>query len=75
MNRRAWVQGARYLDQVRYYLPGNYEVVGFDIRRGVAIEGVDVEGRTLDGYVFPRLEDQGRMTVTEHHGLPDAEFL
>jgi hypothetical protein len=57
--RYAAVTGARSDREVRAYLPDNYRLVSsedepyFDGTR--IIEGEDVAGWTLDGYVIPRL--------------------
>jgi hypothetical protein len=43
-------------DSVRPYLPDNYKVVEEDpSTRTCVIDGEDVAGWTLDGYVLPRL--------------------
>lgn len=62
--RRAFVAGPRgshaWKDQLERYLPANYRVVGGAHERdglwGYTIEGHDVAGWTLDGYVIPRLQ-------------------
>lgn len=48
------------VEQLKAYMPGNYEVVGRTPIGGsntvsVLIAGRDVAGWTLDGYVIPRL--------------------
>lgn len=53
MSRTAIVKGARDIDQVAAYLPGNYEAIEKDGE--VTIVGEDVAGWTLDDYVIPRL--------------------
>lgn len=48
---------AREVDVIRRYLPSNY--IAFTWGTGVWIEGNDVAGWTLDGYVIPRLASGG----------------
>ena len=64
MTRRAVIVNARDARQVTAYLPDNYRVIcstgygadGMPLDRpGLLIEGADVAGWTLDGYVLPRL--------------------
>lgn len=48
------------VERVKRYLPGNYRVAGegLDEEFGIAytlVEGTDLAGWTLDGYVIPRL--------------------
>ena len=52
--RRAVITHTADLEQVRRYLPRNYtaEKAPMD---SIIIEGYDVAGWTLDGYVIPRL--------------------
>lgn len=54
--------GAKSLDHVQAYMPGNYQaqefVFGFDSdkpEQTILIVGEDVAGWTLDDYVLPRL--------------------
>jgi hypothetical protein len=53
MIRRAWLRGNN-LATIERYMPSNYTAVQHtaDI---ILIEGEDVAGWTLDGYVIPRL--------------------
>lgn len=52
--RQAIVIGeANDVDVIRRYLPENYKA--FTWACNVVIEGQDVSGWTLDGYVIPRL--------------------
>jgi len=57
--RYAEVTGARRVEEVVAYLPGNYSVIGDTTddagRLVVLISGEDNAGWTLDGYVSPRL--------------------
>lgn len=54
--RRAEILGgARSVDEVRAYMPRNYRVIDRGADMAILIEGVDVAGWTLDGYVIPRL--------------------
>lgn len=56
--RTAFIRGrAREVDVIRRYLPSNY--IAFTWATGVWIEGNDVAGWTLDGYVIPRLASGG----------------
>lgn len=58
VKRYAIVSGQRTPDEVRAYLPGNYNVEGeaqHDGRRVVVISGRDEAGWTLQDYVSPRL--------------------
>jgi hypothetical protein len=48
--RRAIVMHDVDIETIRRYLPGNYTATTY-----VVIEGEDVAGWTLDGYVIPRL--------------------
>jgi len=48
------VGGARDLDQVQRYMPGNYEATQQPDGL-IVITGHDVAGWTLDDYVIPRL--------------------
>jgi hypothetical protein len=80
MTRTAIVTGARSMDEVAAYLPGNYAVAasiesptdgstttwyGQEIRGfAVVIQGEDRAGWTLDKYVSPRLAS-GLMTCRE----------
>lgn len=62
--RRALVRGNGIsVDLVATYLPLNYRTVG-TVEGAVLIEGEDVAGWTLDGYVLPRLAS-GLMFGTE----------
>lgn len=49
------VGGARSVDEVRAYMPRNYRVIDRGADMAILIEGEDVAGWTLDGYVIPRL--------------------
>lgn len=51
--RRAVVTTGKW-ETVERYLPSNYKVVGHDADT-TTIEGTDVAGWTLDGYVIPKL--------------------
>jgi hypothetical protein len=66
--RHAVITGARSAQEVEAYLPGNYGIVGHesDPHSGLEflIEGEDVAGWTLDGYVIPRFAS-GLMTCRE----------
>lgn len=42
------------VDEVSAYLPSNYNVIDQSART-ITVEGQDVAGWTLDGYVIPRL--------------------
>lgn len=53
--RYAIVAGARDKAQVSAYLPDNYRVIPNTDAACIIIEGRDVAGWTLDGYVIPRL--------------------
>lgn len=46
-------QPASHLEQVRRYMPANYDAAELDGR--IVIAGCDVAGWTLDDYVIPRL--------------------
>lgn len=48
---------AREVDVIRRYLPTNY--IAFTWGNGVWIEGNDVAGWTMEGYVIPRLASGG----------------
>lgn len=56
--------GARNLDQVRAYLPGNYHANQYG--PSIVIVGRDYAGWTLDDYVIPRLAS-GLVWVEEVH--------
>lgn len=55
--------GADSLEQVKNYLPDNYEAVAHYVKplgadrygQVIIIAGQDIAGWTLDGYVIPRL--------------------
>jgi len=53
---------AREVDMIRRYLPSNY--VAFTWGKDVWIEGNDVAGWTMDGYVIPRLAS-GNIVASE----------
>ena len=55
------------LEQVRHYLPANYEardLPNYGREGTIVIEGYDRAGWTLDGYVIPRLAS-GLIVATE----------
>src|SRR5688572_28803012 len=54
VTRRAIVKTTRG-NVVAAYLPSNYSVVGATPEGWTIVEGKDVAGWTLDGYVIPRL--------------------
>jgi hypothetical protein len=47
--------GYRDHDQIRAYLPDNYQLVDRGADMSPFVQGKDVAGWTLDGYVIPRL--------------------
>lgn len=58
MERKAYVTGASSREQLDAYLPNNYGISFEGENQGrlvFEIEGEDVAGWTLDGYVIPRL--------------------
>lgn len=77
MMRFASVKGARSADEVRAYLPDNYEVYGHRFPDGpsgkieVLIRGRDFAGWTLDDYVIPRL-GSGSMACSEARYMATA---